>query len=702
MTRLLSTVFTTSVASLVLAACGGADGSSPLPSVDASPVSATRSAYIDAAVIPLPSPTADADLQAQVQARIADPRVVRYCIEANDPFLRSATLRRSDGSTVWRHQLGEPCTGGQVLPAGDYTLVVSYRTTYATPYYYLPAFLRRADSTAAEAQAWLSSRNCVQCDLHTAWMYRLDLTQANLSGVNLRAMVGLSGSYFTGANLTGADLSGVDLGSNAQAWRGANFTNADLRRSTSDGLDFSQSRLLGADLREASLRNANFQGQRLLGNRFDAADLRGARFDGATLGCVNLHGAQLAQSSFSSAALQCVDLRESDLTGSRFSSTLALPGLQRGLPRADLPGCAGIDFSNAQTDATGLTDQVPCGGALMGKARITANAPPAASWRHLDLTQAVLVRADNDPPADLRSLDLRNGRFDGMAFSGANLEAADFSGASLRGADLSLARLAGATLRSSDLSCFQRGPGDTVCTALRGANLRGALLAYANTTGADFSQATFNANPSAVAGAPDATAANLSYLYGPNSRFDDADLTGVNLANAQVYGPLVSFRRSNLVRANLSHGIYSSVDFSLARLAGTKFSNANLVGARLSLANLGLDNGEPTSFSGAYLHGADFTQTDAYGTDFTGATVSLARGTLQVTRLVAPGQLGVVTVGFDATVLPLNTNTSTTCPLGSRGPCTGTAWQTVTPREPTCVPSLDQWCPPDAQTPVAP
>jgi TIR domain/Pentapeptide repeats (8 copies) len=104
---------------------------------------------------------------------------------------------------------------------------------------------------------------------------RLDLTEADLCGVNLGAAdlcrVNLTGANLTGANLAGANLSGANL-------TGAKPHAADLR-----GVNFAGANLTGANLAGTDLRVANLTGANLTG-----ADLSRAEIGWTTFGDVDL------------------------------------------------------------------------------------------------------------------------------------------------------------------------------------------------------------------------------------------------------------------------------------------------------------------------------------------------------------------------------------------------------------------------------
>jgi uncharacterized protein YjbI with pentapeptide repeats len=493
------------------------------------------------------------------------------------------------------------------------------------------------------------------------------------------------GCDLSGLDLSGLDLSGVDL-------QGASLADVNAERTVFDG-----ARLVYADFSRARLKGAVFTGWTLWpnpdtlalldGTSFDGADLTGADFSDANLGCVSMRGATLQAARFHRTAMQCVDLGGTDLARALGVDTLRLPGIGQpdGVPLMDdamagLCRAARRPFGEEPDRETGRFATVPCKGVRLVGARVWTDAPLVSVWKHVDMGSATVLGPNGETLAgvDLTGLDFRGARFASL----------DLSGAILRGADLSGADLSGAQLVRADLSCRARDD----CTRLAGANLRGAALSYANAKGAVFSGATFSADPTAPPGSPAARAARLDYLYAPNALFDDVDLTGAHLANAQIYG--ANARLSGvLVRASFAGAVLSDLSLADARLQGTRFDNAVLVNTDFTRAAVGVAGGEPASFAGALLQGANFTGVDASGVDLTGSMVAQAAGTILVQRETAPDQLNWVYAAFRATTTPWTAPT-TSCPNGTAGPCTGPQWIAPNPRPPRCIPSPTEFCPP--------
>jgi len=135
-----------------------------------------------------------------------------------------------------------------------------------------PFELRLKPSIVEIVAKWIGE-NRIDFDAKT--MHRADLTGAYLWRANL-----------TGANLTGADLRGACL------WR-ANLTGADLRGADLWGADLTEANLTGADLTEANLTGADLTEANLTGADLTGADLRGADLWGADLTEANLSDAYM-------------------------------------------------------------------------------------------------------------------------------------------------------------------------------------------------------------------------------------------------------------------------------------------------------------------------------------------------------------------------------------------------------------------------
>lgn len=562
----------------------------------------------------------------------------------------------------------------------------------------------------------VTTRSCRGCDLRA---FASSSGADRVSGLNLQE-TDLQGSYLgnpirsitiRGADFSGAHLAQADF-TGALLWD-AQFANADLTASRlRSGMllnaSFKGAQMRGTDLTSVRFNKVSFGDRQsagtrtvLVGARFDGADFQQAtEFGNAAIACTRMRSI-MGGASMDAARLQCVDLSESDLREFRFGPANAFAGTQAmPLPKDAANQCPAA-ILGAQPQADGSFPAIACKGASMRSSQLTIQSLPLEAWRKVDLSRAQVERnSDGSWPVSLEGQDFSMGVFDGFDWRNANLSGANFNGASLRGALLGQTLLHGTQFVRADLSTLAGGAGGTQSTSFKKASLRGANLAYANATGADFSQTVMNADPKAAPSAREAIPANLSYLYAPGSRFEEADLAGVNLTNAHVYGDSrLNFRKANLSQTNLSNGVFSGVSFAEAILEGTQFNNANLVNAIFTGATLSSLGGLATSFSGAYLQGADFSNVNAYGVNFSGANISFTRNVIVIRRLKGPGQLEDVSVSIGATLLPVVTDPKTICPNGAGGPCninTPDMWTAPEIKPPTCVPDPtgESWCPP--------
>lgn len=634
---------------------------------------------------------------------IGTKNLVRYCADHQDSYITSLQLTNANDEVIWSHQGLENCPASVNIPAGNYVLTINYNIQNRTKKHYdIPIFIQKiSGSTTDFLDILVSTRSCIHCDLSHLSLAGLDMSKSDLRGVNLRG-ANIKFSTFVDSLLSKADLTGVEL--SHRDWSGVDLSDAILHKTTGWAISFQGAILRRADFSQSNLENTNFGSTEnkktdLNSTNFEGANLKESSFSYSDLGCTNLRSADLRKVSFEGTSLQCVNMSEARLEGSYFDAIVKMPGKERKLPATNLSECQADGVAESKPQATGLFDAMPCGGILMAGASISINSPPPSSWRYLDLNNAVFSSGSGALTGyDLSSIDLSDGRLQGFDFSGSVLSNATFDRANLRGANFKGANLVGARLSRAELPCLSIVGQPDRCVSFVQANMRGALLTYANASGADFSGAVMSGNPTAPIDQPESRAANLSYLYGPNTRFINTDLTAVNFSNAQVYGATTSFKGGSLARANFSGATLSKVDFSEAQLQGTKFINANLVGANFSNASFGqlTVSGEITSFNGAYLQGAIFDLVQAYWTDFSGATLAQAAGTIQIEREVSPGQLGVVFEGFMETRLPAATDHSTICPIGESGACQASQWITGNPKKPKCIPTPTQWCPRDA------
>ncbi len=244
---------------------------------------------------------------------------------------------------------------------------------------------------------------------------------------------------------------------------------------------------------------------------------------------------------------------------------------------------------------------------------------------------------------------------------------------------------------------------------MNGANLNQANLEKSNLSGVQLSKSP---NTS--------ISAKLDGTYLKNANLAQADLSGVTLKNANWYsssegvcpgstwtGTCASGEGATLSNADLEGAYLNGLDLSGATLQGANLSGAMLVGANFTRANLSVDpnTGSATTFSGAFLQGAVFTDpTSTTGADFLNSYVDLtnANGGDMVFQLPVdnleftgygkdPDNPECVYFGYSQITMVPDTDSGNTCPDGSNGACTDTQWQSpITP--------IDQAQPPSSRS----
>ena len=227
------------------------------------------------------------------------------------------------------------------------------------------------------------------------WGIQIDLSGANLSGINLFG-ANLSGVNLFRSNLSGADLIGVNL-------TGADLDEADLSVADLSGANLSKANLSGANLRRAILFEANLRGANL-----QRVDLTRANLSEANLRNVDLSGVDLREFDLSKADLNGANLSGANLSGFNLN-IFKLNG-------ANLKGVnlRGADLSNADLHGFNLS---------------------RANLRRANLSEADLSRA-NLSEADLSSANLDKANLNEAHLVEANLSEANLIGAELGGANL--------------------------------------------------------------------------------------------------------------------------------------------------------------------------------------------------------------------------------------------------------------------------
>jgi uncharacterized protein YjbI with pentapeptide repeats len=164
---------------------------------------------------------------------------------------------------------------------------------------------------------------------------------------------------------------------------------------------------------------------------------------------------------------------------------------------------------------------------------------------------------------------------------------------------------------------------------MQGALLHGTTLDNANLFQANLCRASLNAGTGS-AGA-NSVAASLKGANLHNANLNQAHLENVSFDNANFYGDFqgacstdcsmngcASAHGAFINDAKFPGAFMSYVDMGGAQGPAT-FTNAVLVGALFGGANLAPDTNNTTSFNGAFLMGADFSNAQVPASAFTGA-----------------------------------------------------------------------------------
>ncbi len=366
---------------------------------------------------------------------------------------------------------------------------------------------------------------------------RQDFPLADLRGAEIEAIVRRD------VDLRGADLRAARL-LNCQL-EGANLEGANLRAIHFPGAALSRANLRDADLRAAILCGAVLDNAVLSRAILRGADLRGARFTHAALLAANLRGADLSGADLHGASLVDIDLRQACLRRCR-------------LENADLVGAdlSGADLAGASLRGAKLAGAYLIGTNLQDVDVTLEQLALTAQRTGLRLTNwTVMTLADEYKGADALSRE----RILSLAATSAVGDVApekvlclahltgQFRDVQLAGRDLFGVEIAGVVedsdFRSADLRhAVLRGQCNT--TSFAHAQLNGArITGFMNRVDFD--------------GASLVDACISGTLTG--CTFQDADLTGVSLAGANLVGCIftgcIGLTDELLQRANRLRGV---------------------------------------------------------------------------------------------------------------------------------------------------
>ncbi len=242
---------------------------------------------------------------------------------------------------------------------------------------------------------------------------KLDLTQVNLSGANLRE-TDLNQASLIGANLSGADLSKAKL--YAACLREANLSGATLTGAILNGAVLTLADLSGANLNCADLRSATFLIHdplyKIYRSQYDLILLAMRKHFSlkADLMEANLHKADLTLARLQEVILKQANLSEADLRGAEMCST--------NLEGADLQGA---DLRQAFMTYPNLRHTL-----MNRKTKINER------WRRISLLQS----HNFIKPYHWVGAQLRFANLEGVDLSGAQMPYADLRNTILRNANL--------------------------------------------------------------------------------------------------------------------------------------------------------------------------------------------------------------------------------------------------------------------------
>jgi uncharacterized protein YjbI with pentapeptide repeats len=189
----------------------------------------------------------------------------------------------------------------------------------------------------------------------------------------------------------------------------------------------------------------------------------------------------------------------------------------------------------------------------------------------------------------------------GVDLSGCNLRSRNFNGVNLAHADLRNTNLNGSELVAANLT---------------GADLNGAHLTFTDLSNARLGGANLsNVTSGSVIGAPSLPAKWKmigGYLVGPRANLANAQFSGVDLANSDLFDVRMSGANLNRVRSG-------SITGNPMLPPNWKLVNGYLVGPGADLTNAALNGANLSLIDG---QGTDFTDADLVGTSLSGANLS--------------------------------------------------------------------------------
>ena len=276
-----------------------------------------------------------------------------------------------------------------------------------------------------------------------------------------------------------------------------------------------------------------------------------------------------------------------------------------GFPEGSVRGR--IENIQKKTDELGVTNEIWPGGAARAKA--AAQEPPAARADETIIKEAaekIAKKPEDLPltPENLPEILAAGGSVAGAKLDGFDLTGFNFSGLDMKGASFVKAKLDGARFDGTSLAGAAFAAASLSGASFVGADLSGADLASAAAEDADFSEAVM-------------TGADISGASLAGATLSKVKADGLKAAGADLSEARVSF--SDMSGADFSGARLRKMDFHESCADGANFEKAALCGSTFCWGS----SARGANFAGAKLDGANWTNIDAGGADFTGVS---ARG----------------------------------------------------------------------------
>jgi uncharacterized protein YjbI with pentapeptide repeats len=414
---------------------------------------------------------------------------------------------------------------------------------------------------------------------------------------------------------------------------------------------------------------------------------------GVDLSNTDLSGKSFVNTIFTNANLNGASFNSATLKGADFSgSTTQLGNNDFSGANLECTDFSGLDLTSATFGNNTFTTDFSCRMSL-ASATLDFSTFSPDDWRYFDLSSSTVNNVPDtlsspSAPLDLSGAILSNVQWlEGKQLDYVNLGCfAGTSNSSLvcptQGSSKVCATLTGTVLTGASLTY----------ACLQSAQLQGAFLEFTNLDKSDLSDAQLLAK---INGEP----ATLEGAFMRDATIENADLSGVNMSNANFYSGSATAKASGatLTDAKLNNAYLAGADFGDTIAHGTNWTGSVLVAANFNGAKLSADTaGFTTTFDGAYLQGAVFVNSIVTGVDFTNTYWDLSNDSANLNYLLPTANLRFAgywnSLSVDecvqaaypnlllSTAGPPQTDSSNICPDGDPGTCTDLQW--TSPRIP--------------------